>query len=686
MTVSSSEPSPGAGAVSQADVSEREQTRIVRVPASAAGLLGWVAVAFVNLDAIAKLAPVKSKSAMAARELHYWVDFAHTLAIGLLVAGAVLLWQRFGSQNRWKTLLAITLGSLVVFEFVLATDLAGASERWSSGRHTTLLLRALSALASLTIPGAVVAGMLFGRFWLRGLGMLLGFAIMVMNHRVLVNGYPDGHLWIAATGATLFSASLTGFSAGRWLSPRLGFVTRRLGLIVYTLLWLLVLPSLVLRLPSKLSIEMVHRETAFLARALSQLHARARSAAEIPPELAPWYQPRAGRADLQPHPTRILPSAPIVLVVTIDSFRADLLSAKHKKIAPNIHAMKARSVYFSQARAPASDTRLTLGSTFTGRYFSQLKWTRVTAGARPQLTEERNLRIPNVLRQHKIPTVTTIAYPEALGPKSGVLGGFDVHEVVPGAKRPTSTPRIIESVIERLRKTPREESLFFYTHLLDPHAPYESHGKKRKKGIFGAYLGEITYVDEYVGRLRKAIVDLGLADRTMLIVASDHGEAFGENGLRGHNKPLYDVVVRVPLLVEYPGVKPRVVDTPISLIDIGPTVFDAFGVPTPGFWMGESLVPALLGEPMKPHRPIYMERVGSRAVLFANGIKVMLSESPLSEEIYDTRKDPGEREDLREALGAEGDRHVALARMYAEVHAWPNGDPPQSNQGPTHGR
>lgn len=677
MTVSSSDPALGPGAVSAPDPKQAEETQSLRVPASAAALLGWVAVALVNLDAIGNLAPVKSKSAVAARQLHYWVDFAHTLAIGLAVAGVVLLWQRFGSAHRRKTLLAVALGSLVVFEFVLATDLAGASERWSQGRHTTLYLRVLSAVASLTIPGAVVAGMVFGRFWLRGFGMLLGLAIMVVNHRVLVNGYPDGHFWIAATGATLFAASLTGFSAGRWLSPRLGFMTRRLGLIVYAALWLCVLPSLVLRLPSKLSIEMVHRETAFLSRALSQLHARARSTAEIPPELAPFYRPRAGRADLLPHPTRIVPPAPIVLVITIDSFRADLLDPKHKKVAPNIHAMKARAVHFSQARAPASDTRLTLSAVFTGRYFSQLPWSRVPAGARAKLAAEGVVRIPNVLREHEIPTVTAVAYPEALGPRAGVLGGFDVHEIIPGAKRPTSTPRIIDYAIERLKKLPRDESLFFYTHLLDPHAPYESHGKKRRKGRFGAYLGEITYVDGYVGRLRKAIVDLGLADRTMLIVASDHGEAFGENGLLGHNKPLYDVVVRVPLLIEYPGVKPRVVNTPVSLMDIGPTVFDVFGVPTPGFWMADSLVPALLGEPLKPHRPIYMERVASRAVLFANGIKVMLSDSPSAEEIYDTRKDPGEREDLRDTLGADGDRHVALARKYAEVHAWPNGEPPR---------
>lgn len=678
MTVSSSEPPFVAEVQAAEPQAAHEPAKPLEaagyvMPASTAVLLAWAAVAAVNANAIAKLPFSKLGRVEETRLLHHLVDASHTLAIGLAIAGVVVLWRRFVPRNPLRTLGVLTLASIAFFEVLLANDLAGAAERWSQGKGTTLLRVALCAALSLTIPLGVVAGQLLPRLKLRALGIATGLGILVLNERVLVNGYPDGHVWIALSGATLLAASLSGLSAGNWLSARLGWFKPRIRTGVYVGLCVLVLPALVVRLPSRVSLELLERDTALLARALIQLHAHERIEAAVPPELKPWFEPRAGRAAIPPHPTRIMPPAPIVIVITIDALRPDVLSSKKTRIAPNLQEMKKRSVYFSQARSFASDTRYSLSALFSGRYFSMLKWTKLD-GPRPELGTDKLPRIPEVLRPLGVESATAISFPRMFAPEVRVIGGFDEHAIVAPEAKLAGTPAVMKHLLKRLRKQ-GPAPLFYYTHLLDPHLPYDTHGA-RFKNPRQAYEAEVKYVDGYIGQLRKAIRDLGLADRTMLIVSSDHGEAFGEHGLSGHNKPLYDVMVHVPLLIEYPGVKPRVIDTPVSFLDIGPTVFDVFGAPTPGYWMAESLVPLLLGEPAKPNRVIYMERRESRAMVFPDQLKVMLNDAPLNEEIYDLAKDPEEAEDLRDALGNEGARRAALVRAYLKAHAWPNGNPP----------
>src|SRR5690606_37613960 len=111
------------------------------------------------------------------------------------------------------------------------------------------------------------------------------------------------------------------------------------------------------------------------------------------------------------------------------------------------------------------------------------------------------------------------------------------------------------------------------------------------------------------------LVQEDIADRTVMVVFSDHGEAFGEHGLQEHSRSLYEIMVRVPLIIHVPGVAPRAVDASVSLIDLGPTVLDLAGVATPGRMMGESLVPFLRGEAPVLTRPIVLEGRLKRALV-----------------------------------------------------------------------
>ena len=180
----------------------------------------------------------------------------------------------------------------------------------------------------------------------------------------------------------------------------------------------------------------------------------------------------------------------------------------------------------------------------------------------------------------------------------------------------------------------------------------------------------VGFVDGFVGEVCAAIDRLGIADRVLLFVTSDHGEAFGEHGSTFHGGTLYDELVRVPLVARGPGLVPREVDTAVSLIDVGPTILDWFGVPTPPSFMGESLVPFLLGGSRSFSRPIVSETGLKQAMLFGNGRKVIRDLRQNTLELYDLTLDPGELVNLSDSIDPDEDEHVLLLRSFFQMHTY----------------
>jgi arylsulfatase A-like enzyme len=117
------------------------------------------------------------------------------------------------------------------------------------------------------------------------------------------------------------------------------------------------------------------------------------------------------------------------------------------------------------------------------------------------------------------------------------------------------------------------------------------------------WAGKLTMVDRWIGRLLDRLDSMGLLDTTAVIFTSDHGFEFGDHGsfgkmraaapgeMRWARSPLYRELADVPLMVRVPGVAPRADARVVSAIDIAPTVLDLFGVPVPGDWHGDSLLP-----------------------------------------------------------------------------------------------
>lgn len=163
------------------------------------------------------------------------------------------------------------------------------------------------------------------------------------------------------------------------------------------------------------------------------------------------------------------------------------------------------------------------------------------------------------------------------------------------------------------------------------------------------YRLEVESVDERIGYLLRALELSGQADRTLVVFTSDHGEGFGEHGDYLHGVSLYDELVHVPLIVAGPGVASgHRVETPVSHLDLAPTLTDLMRVDGLGEVQGESLRDLLAGGdgPDAP-RTIYLsspDRLDRDAVV-SGRYKLIAGLGTGGVELYDRVADPGETVD-----------------------------------------
>jgi arylsulfatase A-like enzyme len=150
----------------------------------------------------------------------------------------------------------------------------------------------------------------------------------------------------------------------------------------------------------------------------------------------------------------------------------------------------------------------------------------------------------------------------------------------------------------------------------------------------------------------------------VLIVSSDHGEAFGDHQTYEHAKTLYDELVHVPLLVRSPVIAPRKIDDRVGLIDLGPTILDLFQVPTPATLHGESLVPLLLGRRATLTRPLLAEARLETSLTLPDGLKVIEDTRRKTVEVYDLATDPGETRNIFDSEPARSDWALASMRAF----------------------
>jgi arylsulfatase A-like enzyme len=111
--------------------------------------------------------------------------------------------------------------------------------------------------------------------------------------------------------------------------------------------------------------------------------------------------------------------------------------------------------------------------------------------------------------------------------------------------------------------------------------------EQERRDLVAAYDGGIAFLDQQLGILFDALRRAGVYDHSLIIVTSDHGEAFGERSLMDHGLSVYQDQVRVPLLIKYPGQRePAEVDALASGVDLYPTVMEAAGAPVGRYLAG----------------------------------------------------------------------------------------------------
>jgi arylsulfatase A-like enzyme len=128
------------------------------------------------------------------------------------------------------------------------------------------------------------------------------------------------------------------------------------------------------------------------------------------------------------------------------------------------------------------------------------------------------------------------------------------------------------------------------------------------------YDGGLDYVDDQIGIILQQLRDLGIAERTVIIITADHGEALGDRNQFGHAHIPYEPVERIPLVISAPHLAPRgrVVDGLVSTLDFFPSIVDLVGGSVPPGLQGRSFLPLVRGEPW-PDRSLYMECISPDA-------------------------------------------------------------------------
>lgn len=169
-----------------------------------------------------------------------------------------------------------------------------------------------------------------------------------------------------------------------------------------------------------------------------------------------------------------------------------------------------------------------------------------------------------------------------------------------------------------------------------------------------AYYGQISYLDDKIGGILKALDDTGLRENTVVVLTADHGDMLGERGL-WYKMSLLEGSARVPFVVSAPGMfQPARVDAPVSLVDLLPTMLDLAGAPAlhdPADAMdGRSVVPLARGEADSQRGPVVAEYLGEGAVapmvMFRDGRYKFIGCPADPPQLFDLEADPHELENL----------------------------------------
>jgi len=330
---------------------------------------------------------------------------------------------------------------------------------------------------------------------------------------------------------------------------------------------------------------------------------------------------------------------PPVILVTIDTLRADSLTCYPEGIVPrlgtpSIDSIASDGILFETAYSTAPWTRPSVPSFLSG----------LPPSANGAFSDERGVLVPGattlaeIFKDHGY-TTGAVVVNSILGVGSGNEQGFDyfVEEMTmqeegrlqlyqklidrirlswPDVLTPNTNPYMERDAIKLASdyvKAHKGEKFFLWVHLLAPHQvfypPKEYRGrveeelgvsvpridvlnqldmksgwpavtKDRLDGLLGMYAGEVAFSDDNMGDFIDAIKEAGIYDNCLTVISSDHGEEFYEHDVFTHGRDIYPETLQVPLIMRLPGrLNPgEKIATPVSLLDLAPTILDLSGI------------------------------------------------------------------------------------------------------------
>src|SRR4051794_1457939 len=392
-----------------------------------------------------------------------------------------------------------------------------------------------------------------------------------------------------------------------------------------------------------------------------------------------------------------------VLLVTIDTLRADHVGAYGSALGatPTLDRFAAEGLRFDVAHAHVPMTLPSHTTIMTGLYPT-------TNGVHDNGSFRYDGSKPTLAGELKRAGYRTAAFVGAfvLDARFGLNAGFDLYDdrVQGSSANLEIVQRSAEAVLapafawiaenpEPKNREPKNENenenaerrtpnaaprpWFAWVHVYDPHEPYTPPEPYASRYAQDPYSGEIAYADASLGAFVDRLRAAHALDRTLVVIASDHGESLGDHGERTHGLFAYESTLRVPLIVWAPGsIAPRVVAAPARLVDIMPTIADLVGAPI-GSTDGRTLRPLAGGEQAEDPGS-YFEALNANLTrnwaplkgLLRGGLKLV--DLPLPE-LYDLNADPGEAHNL---YAAQRDRARDLESRLDRLNAGATAAPP----------
>jgi len=355
-----------------------------------------------------------------------------------------------------------------------------------------------------------------------------------------------------------------------------------------------------------------------------------------------------------------------VIVIGMDTTRPDHFgwAGYDKPTSPEFDIIANQSVIFDQAWTPAPRTRPSFRTATTGRYPLD------AVGAK---------NIGEVFQEHGFATSAFVANIH-LQPKFGFNTGFEEWTYTGGARANEQ----VDSALAWLDRN-RNRDTYTFLHIMDPHVFYDPpaefiakfvtdpdpdlkprmnrgevirQGKmgtltdQRKAHLEGLYDGELAFTSRELGRFFAELDKMG--GRTLVFVHSDHGEEFWEHGKYEHNHSLYNETTKAVLLLRSNRgmATPKRIETPATLADMAPTLYDFAKFEDAPETDGKSLRPLIdgtAGDDKSWKRPLgvaHMRYGHERWGVVWNKHKYIIHTKDGLQELYDLSKDPGEHNDL----------------------------------------